>query len=71
MPNPYRDLEKNIDDHGGGPGPEIVFTLECWGGGNYFLQDHCRGKAIRLTPETYWKIVDHATILMDQSRING
>lgn len=71
MPNPYRDAEKYIDDHGPTPEPQTIFSLECWGGGNYFITDHCRGKSIRLIPEMYWKIVDYATILMDQSRING
>lgn len=70
MPNPYRDAEKFIDDHNA-PVPLNIFSLECWGGGNYFLTDHCRAKSIQLTPEMYWKIVDYATILMDQSRING
>ena len=71
MPNEYIELEKDIDDHGGGAGPVSVFTLETWGGGNYFLSDDVTGKCIRLTSSTYWKLIDELHELVKQSLING
>lgn len=71
MANPYRDLEKVIDDNNGGACPIPVFTVETWGGGNYYLQDNVTGKCIRLTPAVYWAIIEHLNELMKQSTING
>lgn len=67
----YRDIDKYLDDHGGGNGPETVFRIESWGTGNYFLADYATGETIRLTPAMYWKIVDALHELIKQSRING
>ena len=70
MPNKYLTVERDIDMQRV-PQPEHIFSLECWGGGNYFLNDHVRGKCIRLTSETYWAIIEHFTNIISQSLING
>ena len=70
MPNKYLTVERELDTLRD-PEPEAIFTVECWGGGNYFLNDHVRGKCIRLTSETYWAIIEHFTNIISQSLING
>lgn len=67
----YLKIDADIDNKGGGNGPETVFRVESWGTGNYFLADYATGETIRLTPSMYWKIVDALHELIKQSLING
>ena len=51
-------------------GPEPVIIITQWGGGNYYIDDCQRGKSIRITPDTFWKIVEQAHHLINDVELN-
>lgn len=50
--------------------PEAVIVVAQWGGGNYYIDDCQRGKSIRITPDTFWKIVEQAHHLINDVELN-
>ena len=50
--------------------PEQVIVISQWGGGNYYLEDLQRGKTIRITPDTFWKIIEQAHRMINDVELN-
>ena len=69
MSRAYRDLEVRLDNENA-PNLEEVFSIECGGGGNYFLSDHVKGVSIRLTSELYWTIVKQCDDLINLVKLH-
>lgn len=50
--------------------PQDIIRIVQWGGGNYYLEDVTRGKTVRITPDTFWKIVEWATHYVNDIKLN-
>lgn len=51
------------------PLPEIQLTT--WGCGNYYLEDLRTGKSVRISPNTYWAIIEKVHNYMKDLELNG
>lgn len=51
--------------------PVDKFAIVHWGGGNYYLEDRELGKTVRITPDTYWKILLFVNEFMKNIELNG